>query len=689
LDDYVVKIPGKKFYEQAGTAKAVDSNFLSFFNFKLLAGDPESALADPDLVVLTASIARKYFGNKNPIGKQLTIKLHKELNLRVSAVTEDAPLNSSLRYNLLVTLSRFNLYPAWQIDGVHFIRLAEKANPNALKGKMSTFINRYMSGLEIRPSRMYLLALKDLHVDSIHVRGAWWQDPRSVYLMTLSIGVALLLVVCCNYMSLATSQYLSRAGQVSIRKVLGASRSQLLLQFLTESILVALVAFALSIALSELMYPKFAELIFSNVGPKITSNPSMLLKLLLVSILVGIVAGSYPAFFLACLRPMEVFRKVSPITKKGVGFRQILVILQFSISILLMVNAVLAVKQFDHLNQLDLGYNKERVYLARIGYGNYTTDLAAVKNELQSHPGIRAVSAASYIPIDWETESRVIPEGATENESWTWNVYSVDNNFIDLLEMKIIRGISFRHNQPGSKSFIINQTAARHLPWDDPIGKRLSVGGKKGVIIGVVKDFHFRHIFFKKMPSVLYVGEDSLNYLYIKLEKSNALEPISYIKDRWDRLNPDLPFEYAALDEYYQRRYTFYKNLGVLISGIGTIAVIFSILGLIGLASYATRGRTKEIGIRKAHGATVSDILILFLVYFLRLIFLANLIALPMTYYAAKKLVEFSLPAFPMEVDIEILIYVCILTTIVAVASVLLQTYKAAVANPVDALRYE
>ena len=689
LDDYVVKIPGKKFFEQAGTAKAVDSNFLSFFNFRLLAGDPESALADPNSVVLTASIARKYFGDTNPIGKQLTIKLHKEMNLKVSAVTEDAPLNSSLTYNLLVTLSPFHLYPAWPSECVNFIKLVNKTGLDVLDKKMPTFISRHMSGLEIRPSRMYLLALKDLHVDSIHVRGAWRQDPRSVYLLTLSIGIALLMVVCCNYMSLATAQYLARTGEVGIRKVVGGSGPQLVTQFLIESILIALIAFVLSIALYELMYPKFAGLIFTSAGPKITSNPVMLLKLFLVTLLVGIAAGSYPAFFLARLKPMEILRRVSPKTTKGANLRQILVVVQFGTSILLMVMAVLAVKQFDHLNQLDLGYNKKGVYLARIGYGNYTPDLAAIKNELKSHPGIRAVSAASYVPVDWETESRVILEGFTEHESWTWDVYSVDDEFIELLEMKIIMGHSFLESRTAKNRFIINETAVHLLPWDDPIGKPLNVRGKKGVIIGVVRDFHFRHIFFKKMPSVLCVGDDPLNYLYIKLEDSNAPDPVNYIKDRWKRFNTDIPFEYATLEEYFQRRYAFYRNLGILISGIGIIAAIFSILGLLGLTAYATRRRTKEIGIRKAHGATVSDIILLFLVYFLRLILLANLIALPVTHYAAKKLVTFSLPVFPMEVDINVLIFVSFLSLVVAVATVIFQTYIAAVANPVDSLRYE
>ena len=386
---------------------------------------------------------------------------------------------------------------------------------------------------------------------------------------------------------------------------------------------------------------------------------------------------------------MEVLKGVNSKIKKGTGLRQVLVVSQFTISILLIVIAVLAIKQFDHINRVDLGYNKERVYLSRVGYGNYAPDLEAFKIELKSHPGIRAVSAASYIPVDWQTEFRVSPEGASEKQSWTWNAYAVDYDFIELLEMDIIKGRSFLQSQTEKKNFIINERAARLLPWDDPIGKRLNVRGNRGVIIGVVKDFHFRHIFFDAMPAVLYLGERSLNYLYIKLAGAPDPEVFKYIKERWDRFIPDLPFEYAALDEYFHRRYTFYRNLGVLGRNIGIFAVIFSSMGLIGLATYDTRRRTKEIGIRKAHGAAVATIVRLFLVDFLRLILVANIIALPITYYAAKKLLKFSLPSFPMKIDIQIFIYVSAFTLIIAVGAVIVQTYKAALANPVDSLRYE
>jgi putative ABC transport system permease protein len=689
LDDFVAMVPGKKFYEPEGVAKAVDANFLGFFNFKVLTGDFRTALAQPNSIVLTESMAHKYFGNTDPIGKKLTLKLYTDLDLKVTAVTEDVPVNSSLRYNFLVSLSTFKWHRAWHIECATFVRLTEKADSGQLAEKLSGFIGQHMSALEIRPKALYLLPLKDLHTNSIHVRGAWWQDPKTVYLMTLSAGIALLMVVCFNFMSLTTAQYLARTREIGIRKVVGGSRLQLMIQFLTESVLMALIAFILSIALGELMYPEFAGLVFSYAGPKLTGNPSMLLKIFFVALLVCIIAGSYPAFFLARLRPAEILKGVISKMRNGRGLRQFLVVSQFILSIFLIVIAVLAIQQFDHINRVDLGYNKERVYLARVGYGNYAPDLAAFKIELKNHPGISAVASASYIPVDWQTEFRVIPEGASEKESWIWNVYAVDSDFIELLEMDIIKGSSFRQSPAEKKNFIINEGAARLLPWDDPIGKRLSVRGHTGVISGVVKDFHFRHIFFDAMPAVLDLGKHPLNYLYIKLAGAPDPEVFKYIKNCWDRFIPDLPFEYAALDEYFHRRYSFYRNLGVLGRNIGIFAVIFSSMGLIGLATYDTRRRTKEIGIRKAHGAAVATIVRLFLIDFLRLILLANIIALPISYYAAKKLLKYSLPSFPMEVDIQIFIYVSAFTLIIALAAVIVQTYKAAIANPVDALRYE
>jgi putative ABC transport system permease protein len=294
-----------------------------------------------------------------------------------------------------------------------------------------------------------------------------------------------------------------------------------------------------------------------------------------------------------------------------------------------------------------------------------------------------------WTPVGWGTAFRVIPEGGNERNAWTWNVYGVDYDYIELLEMKMMKGRSFsRDYEDSSSSFIINETAARQLGWQDPIGRYLTVRNFKGVIIGVVQDFHFSDLFSGIRPSVMYFRKDFLQILYIKLSSNPDSEVIEYIKDKWSLFIPDLPFEYSTLDEHFKDLYLPLKQFGMLIGTIGLVAIFFSGLGLFGLSTYATRRRIKEIGIRKAHGATFRNIVQLLLTEFLRLIILANAIALPLTYYVTKIILQ-EIQAYPVNIGIGVFILIGFLSLLIAFSAVIYQTYKAARANPVDALRYE
>jgi putative ABC transport system permease protein len=520
----------------------------------------------------------------------------------------------------------------------------------------------------------------------------WHAEPQTFLLMTLAIGIAILLVVCFNFMSLATAQYMARTGEVGMRKVVGGSRLQLICQFLGESVLIALIAFPVTILFNEILQLPFNAIweheVLSMVGPGLLSNPIMLLKLVGVTILLGIFAGSYPAFYLSRLKPAQFLKGNLLTGKNGSIVRQILVASQFTVSICLVIFAILTIKQQAYLFSLDLGYNRDQVIVARVGYGKFSPNLESFKNELKRHPNIVAVSSASYIPVNWGTEYRVIPEGKTENESWNWNAYGVDYDFIELLEMEIVKGRSFSRDYEDKHSFIINQTAARQLGWEDPIGKQLSVRFRKGVIVGIVKDFHFKNLFQDIFPSVLFLRTDFLNFLHIKISDAPISEVIRYIEEKWSNFIPDLPFEYWTLDDAFSNRYTIVRKWGLMIGAIGAIGIFFSCLGLLGLASYVVQRRTKEIGIRKAHGATVSSILRLLLKGFFRLIVLANILAWPVSYYAGKKFTEWGW-AYPMEVGIGVFIFAGVLSFLVTFFAVIFQTYKAATANPVDSLRYE
>jgi putative ABC transport system permease protein len=692
LDDFSVKYKEKKFYEKEGTAMAVDSNFLSFFSFEMIAGDPESALKEPNSVILSESAARKYFGNESPMGKTVTIMLYSELPLKVTGVTKDVPLNSTLKYHWLISLKTFNFDDNWHVWGATFVKLAEQADSNRLKQKFVAFIETHLSGVTVMPKELYLLPLADLHLRSFHVQGVWQKDVQDAYLLVLAAGIAMLLVVCFNFMNLATAQYVTRYREVGVRKVVGSSRLQLMLQFLGESILMALIAFPLAIVMNELMRPLFdafvGNQIIGEIGPRLLNSPMMMLKCLAVTILVGVVAGSYPAFFLSRLKPVKIIRGDLQTGKKGTRIRQVLVVAQFVVSIFCVIFAISIIKLNDYLYHLDLGYSRDKVMVARVGYGKLSPELEPLKNELRKHPKIVSLSAASWTPIGWGTVFRVIPEGGSKRDAWTWNVYGVDYDYIELLEMKMVKGRSFSRDYDESSSLIINETAARQLAWQDPIGRQLTVRNFKGVIVGVVKDFHFSDLFSGIRPSVMYLRKDFLQILYIKLSNNPDSEVIEYIKDKWNLFIPDLPFEYSTLDEHFKDLYLPLKQFGMLIGTIGLVAIFFSGLGLFGLSTYATRRRIKEIGIRKAHGATFRNIVQLLLTEFLRLIILANAIALPITYFVTRKLLH-EIQTYPVNIGIGVFILTGFLSLLIAFSAVIFQTYKAATANPINSLRYE
>ena len=692
LDDFSVKYKDKKFYEKGGTAMAVDSNFLSFFSFALISGEPETVLSEPNSVVLTESAARKYFGNQSPIGKTLTVLLYRELPFKVTGVTKDAPLNSSLQYQLLFSSKPFNFDDNWHVWGATFVKLAGQADPDRLQPKFPGFIEAHLAGLTMVPKELYLLSLADLHLRSFHVRGVWQKDVLDAYLLVLAAGIAMLLVVCFNFMNLATAQYLTRYREVGVRKVMGSSQIQLMCQFLGESILMALIAFPLAIVLNELMRPLFDALvgndIIGTIGPGLLNSPMMMLKCLAVTILVGLVAGSYPALFLSRFRPVKILRGDLQTGKKGVRIRQVLVVTQFMVSIFCIIFAISIVNLSDYFYQLDLGYRRDNVLVARVGYGKLSPDIEPLKNELKKHPKIVFLSAAGWTPVGWNTAFRVVPEGKSEREAWTWNVYGVDYDYIELLAMKMVQGRSFSREYDESSSLVINETAVRQLGWPDPIGRQLTVRNFKGVIVGVVKDFHFADLFSGIRPSVMYIRKDFLQFLYIKLSHQPDPEVIEYIKDQWRRFIPDLPFEYATLDEHFKDSYFPLKQFGRLIGIIGLIAIFFSCLGLFGLSTYAARRRIKEIGIRKAHGASVTDIVRHLLADFLGLVIFANAIALPITYYITKTILH-EIQTYPINIGVGVFILVGILSLIVAFVAVIYQIYKSARANPVNALRYE
>jgi putative ABC transport system permease protein len=688
--DRVVVSQGKKqFYVEEGAFWFVDPNFLTLFAFEMLVGDAKAALSEPNSAVLAESVARKYFGQVNVLGQKLTTG--KGLELVIQGVTRDVPLNSSLKYDVLVSLQGFNLEANWNVQGTTFVRLADSAAPDELEQKFPVFIEKYLSDSPGFPKKLYLLALKDLNLKSYGIRTYWPKEIPQIVYLTLSIGIILLLATCFNFMNLTMARYLARAKEVAMRKAIGASRKQLMWQFLGESVLMSLIAFPLAMVFKEIMQPLFVYLVASELSrtdPEVWSNPLMMLALLGLTILVGIIAGSYPSLLLSRLEPAKILRENLPTGKKGLRNRQTLIVLQLIAAILSVLVTIVSLNQYNYLLKFDIGFEKDRILAVPLGTNYTRSRLRPLKEDLSRHPEIAAVSAAVWVPASWGSERRVVCEGADEKEAWTMNAYGIDYGFIELLEIEIVQGRSFSRKFADSGSYIVNQTAARMLNWNDPIGEKLTIRGKTGVVIGVVKDFHFKNLLQEIYPTVLFLEPNYLNYIYIKLSDAPVSRALNFIENRWRIFSPDMPFEYSMLTDHYRKNLFGIKKWSALAGLISVFIILFSCLGLFGLASYTTQRRTKEIGIRKAHGASMANITRLILTDFLKLIALAMIISWPLFYFIDRILVP-EIFAYSAKTGFAFYIFAGALVLITGLLAVLLQTIKAARANPINALRYE
>lgn len=686
---WVVKRDDVKFYAEEGAVWGVDANFFNFFSFKLVDGNPNTALSKPGSVVLTESASRRYFGTANPMGTPL--RLGENYSLTVTGIAKDVPANSSMKYEILVPLTTFNWEFNWRVKCATYVRLAEQVDPKKLEHKFQAFAEKNLSESPVFPKDLYLLPLVDQYLESLPIQSVWRQDSKMVYYLILAIGIVLLLVICFNFMNLATAQYLIRAKEIGVRKAVGASRRQLIWQYLSESVLLALISFVLALVVAELMRPLFNYL---TAGDKIPlsrstwSNDLLFIKLLFVAVIVGIFAGSYPAFFLSGFRPDQILRGCLFMGKTGTRIRQVLVVLQFFASIIFVLLSLTIFIQYSYLRNVDLGHNRERVLVVALGTNFSRWNLRPLQEDLRRHPAISSVSAAAWLTVDWNFELRVVPQDADNRSAWTMNAYAVDYGFIELLDMKIVKGRSFSPTYGDSAGCIINETAVRQLGWQRPIGKKLAFRNKTATVVGVVKDFHFKNLFFKNSPSVLYLHPHYLNFLYIKLENDHVAGAVNYLENRLRIFSPEQSFEYFTLNDRFNRGLRGEKRTAALIGSLAAFTILFSCLGLGGLVSYATQRRNKEIGIRKAHGATVSEIIRLYLIEFLGLIVIANLLAWPVGYFLLNRLLHYAW-AYSFTIGPGMFIFTGALTTLVGLAAVLSQIRKAAKANPIDALRYE
>jgi putative ABC transport system permease protein len=684
----IVKYRDRIFYESG--VRFVDPDFLSIFTFGMIAGEKELALSRVNSVVMTKDSALKYFGDEDPLGKTLT--LNKKVDVVVTGITENPPNNSSIVYDFLVSMETGRALYDWMDDWgadkqAAFLLLSDGAESAHLEEKFSSFIDKYYPDVPQSPNRFYLHSLWDFFLGSEGI-DSYWGGGRISYITIWSVAVLLLIIACINFMNISTARYITRSQEVGMRKIVGASRAQLIRQFIGESTLMALMAMPAAVLLYEFLRPVFAANLGQIFDISIMGSPRVLILIFGVTILTGIFAGSYPAFYLSSARPSEIFQKRLTRGKKGSRFRKILVVVQFTFSVILILMTVISVKQSRHNLNVDLGYDRTDTIAVTIS-DESRGNLEIFKNELVRNKDILSVSASAALPIEWNTEGRVLPEGVIEAEASSMNVYGVDIGFIEMLGIPIIQGRSFSHNYDDAHSFVLNETAVRHLQWEDPIGKRISLKGQKGTVIGVAKDFHFKSIVLEKLtPAVLYLESDGLNYMFVKYAGPESFPGVlEYVKEKWNIVASDLPFEYVTLENAFYDVSQGDKT-SEMTGILGVLAIFLSCLGLFGLSSYSVERRIKEIGIRKVLGASVSRIVGMLTKDFIKLVAIANLFAIPIAYFMMDAIIRFVY-SYPIKMGAGIFILTAVLTLVIAFLTVSALTIKSALANPAASLKYE
>jgi len=677
----------------------VDPGFFSMFSFKMTAGSPETALAEPYSMVMSEAAALKYFGDEDPIGKVLT--LDKNVNVTVTGITRNISRTSSIRFDFLISMETSRALSGvlddWTLNRIAtFLLVPEGFDQARFEERFPTFLAKYFENYPESPQKMYLFPFLDFRLKSRHITSLMASsDPISVY-VTFSIGVLLLVIVSINFINLSTVRYMHRTKEIGLRKVVGARRTQLIVQFLGESLLLSFIAIPVAILLYEMIHPIFYSYMGSfalvsfipQVSNSIWNYPFLLQYLVVAAILTGIFSGLYPAFFLSSFQPLQVLKEsYQPGRKKKRGSK-VMIVFQFAFSVIFIASASLLKNQFGHLWNADMGYNRERVAVIQLGKEE-RSKLEVLKTEISRHSDVVQVSAAGSVPIVWEPEQPVRLPGVPEDEALTMQAYGIDYGFIEALEMQIKQGRSFSKDYADRDNFILSETAVQKLGWENSLGKQLTVGEQTGTVIGVVKDFLFADIGFEIPPAVLYLDQENVNIMLVKFSSSDRFPDLrQFMKAQWQNLIPGRPFECQTLAWYSENVFGLLTKIANFMNMIGLTAVLFSSLGLLGLATYLVERRTKEIGIRKVLGASSMNIMWKISKEFLILVGVANVVSLGLLHFGWQKALQTGLLFFT-NVSAGTYLFALLVTLFTAFLAVGSQTMKAAWANPVESLRYE
>jgi putative ABC transport system permease protein len=707
----IVRIEDRFFKEKR--VYAADPEIFDVFSFRLLKGSPQTALTEPFSVVLTEALARKYFPGEEAMGKSIYFTGANAQNqpYTITGILESIPPNSHVHFDMLASMASLRALAAanpqnngddptqsWNNDGFYsYIRLAPSQSPRSVEAQLPALVDKHVDAEQRNLVNPALFPLTDIHLRS-SLRNE--MEPNGsigqVYIFG-AVALFILLIAGINYMNLATARSARRAREVGMRKVVGAERSQLIIQFLGESVLVTLAASVLALGLAAVLLPLFNSLTGKTFDYAVLFNPALLLSLLGIILFIGLLSGSYPALFLSSFKPVEVlkgnFAKAG--TRQGVMIRKGLVTFQFTISIVLVICTWMVFRQISYLKNKNLGFTKEHVLVIKNTNNAITPQLNAFKNELRNNEAITNVSASLSAPGGLRPILFVRSETMPGENNLNLAGINVDFDYLKTLDIPVVQGRDFDPSMSldSTQAIIINQQTVKELNLgNDPVGKIIEVNPGDGQfqrkrIIGVVNDINFEPLYRKTEATFFAPLFPFYSFVFVRTAPGNRTRTIAHIEQTWNRFVPDQPLDYYFLDDNLNQLYQSEEKLSQVITYFSAFAILVASLGLFGLASFSAEQRTKEIGIRKVLGATNLQIVLLLFGEYSRLIILATVLSWPLAYYLTTKWIENFV--FHSGISWVAFLLAGMLLFIIALGTVSFKAFRAARTDPAKSLRTE
>ncbi len=673
----------KSFLEQGIYA---DPEFFDLFSFRIIGGKPNRDSANVSSVTISSTLAEKLFGNGDPIGK--TIRINNQYDLTVDAVFKDVGTESAMQFDFVLP---FQIYRKnrgisfnWgNYDHDLFVKLNDPSRYLEVERKINDAVKKVSDN---EGTSFFLQPMTDYYLYSQYENGKP-VGGRIKYVQIFSVvAVFILIIACINFMNMATAKAAARAKEVGVRKVVGAQRTSLIFQFVSEATLISLIATLIALAVVTMALPLFNMI----VGKEITmhfSDPVFLGALLTIVVVTGLLAGSYPAFFLSSYQPVAVLKSGTSGNTRNSLLRRGLVVFQFALTVILIASSLVIYSQIEFIRNKNLGYNRESVLTFTLS-GKLWGQFEAFRNELLQSGAITHVSRAGQNPVRVDNQNGSVDwPGKPENSSIFFRTITVDYDFLETMGMEIVEGRSFNREFNDTSTFILSERAVEVMGLTNPVGTRIVQWGQPGTVIGVVKDFHSRSLHEAIDPIVLMLKTDWSGRALVRFETGKTTEAIAAVESLFKKYVPEYPFSYSFLDDEFEKLYKNEKVSGSLALGFTFMAIVISSLGLIGLAAYTAERRRKEISIRKTLGATVSGIVSMISLDFIKLSFIATIVGCPAAYFLMKRFLESY--AYHRDLEWNVFLLTAIAVLIISMVTVIFQVAKAAMANPVDALKNE